>query len=130
MFDIAWSELALIGAVALIVIGPKDLPKVMLKLGRWTRAAQRAAREFQASIEQLAEEAEAKDVARDLRALGREAKDSFSDTKLDYPRDIDPTSSVAPPPLSVLPPEGGHFRPPSEEDERVPAAAAKTGSAS
>jgi len=129
MFDGRISEFLLIAVLAIIVVGPKDLPKVMLKLGRWTRAAQRAAREFQASIEQLAEEAEAKDVARDLHALGREAKESFSGAKLDYPKHIDPTS-VAPPPLSVLPPEGGSFRPPAEEDEIVPVAQAKTGSAS
>ena len=46
MFDIAWSELALIGAVALIVIGPKDLPRVMRNLGQWARKARAMAAEF------------------------------------------------------------------------------------
>jgi sec-independent protein translocase protein TatB len=122
MFDGRLSEFLLIAFIAIVVVGPKDLPRVMLKLGRWTRAAQRAAREFQTSLEQLAEEAEAKDVARDLRALGQETKDHLSGAKFtDYPRDQDPTG-VPPPPLSVLPPEGGSFRPPAEEDEILPAA--------
>jgi Tat protein translocase TatB subunit len=124
MFDGRLSEFLLIALIAIVVVGPKDLPKVMVKLGRWTRAAQRAAREFQHSLEQLAEEAEAKDVARDLRKLGEDAKAGLSGERAAYPAETDPTGPANPPPLSVLPPEGGSFRPPSEEDERT----VKTGS--
>jgi sec-independent protein translocase protein TatB len=116
MPDIGWSELLLIAFIAIVVVGPKDLPKLMLKVGRWTRAAQKAAREFQTSLEQMAEEAEAKEVTRDLRALGQQTKAAFAEKPADpYPRD--PTGP--PPPLSQLPPEGGSFRPPAEEDEAL-----------
>ena len=65
MFDIAWSELALIGGVALLVIGPKDLPKVMRSMGRWTRKARLLAGEFQRNLD---------DMMRELRAgRGQEA---------------------------------------------------------
>jgi sec-independent protein translocase protein TatB len=117
MPDIGWSELLLIAFIAIVVVGPKDLPKLMLKVGRWTRAAQRAAREFQTSLEQLAEEAEGKEITRDLRALGRQTQEAMSPEKIAEPYPSDPTGP--PPTLSQLPPERGNFRPPAEEDEKL-----------
>jgi sec-independent protein translocase protein TatB len=58
MLDIAWPELAVIGAVALVAIGPKDLPKVMRTLGEWAGKARRVARELQGQFEQLSYEAD------------------------------------------------------------------------
>jgi len=58
MLDIAWPELIVIGAVALVAIGPKDLPKVMRVLGQWAGKARAVARELQGSFEQLSYEAE------------------------------------------------------------------------
>lgn len=130
MPDIGWSELLLIAFIAVVVVGPKDLPKLMLKVGRWTRAAQRAAREFQANLEQMAEEAEAKEVTRDLRALGQQTKEAFAERRADpYPQDPTGPASTAPPSLSQLPPENGSFHPPAEEDEELALATPpKTGS--
>jgi sec-independent protein translocase protein TatB len=64
MFDFAWSELALIAVVALIVIGPKDLPRAWHTLGVGGRKARAIAREFQGSIEDLVREAELDEVKR------------------------------------------------------------------
>jgi sec-independent protein translocase protein TatB len=58
MFDIAWSELALIAVVALVVIGPKDLPKVMRTLGQWARRARVLASEFQHNIDDMVRQSE------------------------------------------------------------------------
>jgi len=58
MFDFAWSELALIAVVALVVIGPKDLPRVMRLVGQWVQRARAIAREFQGSLDQMVREAE------------------------------------------------------------------------
>ena len=58
MFDFAWSELALIAVIALVVIGPKDLPRVMRIVGQWTRRARAIAREFQGSLDQMMRESE------------------------------------------------------------------------
>ena len=66
MFDFAWSELALIAVVALVVIGPKDLPRVMRTVGQWTRRARAIAREFQGSLDQMLREAELDDVKRHI----------------------------------------------------------------
>jgi len=58
MLDIAWPELMVIGAVALVAIGPKDLPKVMHTLGRWAGKARGVAHELHRSFEQLSHETE------------------------------------------------------------------------
>jgi sec-independent protein translocase protein TatB len=57
MLDIAWPELAVIGAVALVAIGPKDLPKVMHAMGRWAGKARAMMRDMQRAFEQLDYEA-------------------------------------------------------------------------
>jgi sec-independent protein translocase protein TatB len=62
MFDFSWSELALIAVVALVVIGPKDLPRVMRVVGYWVRQARSVAREFQGSVDQMMREAELDEV--------------------------------------------------------------------
>jgi sec-independent protein translocase protein TatB len=69
MFDIAWSELALVGAVALIVIGPKDLPKVMRVMGQWTRKARLLAGEFQNNFDELLRQAELDEVRRQVQSV-------------------------------------------------------------
>lgn len=58
MFDIAWSELGVIAVVALIVIGPKDLPKVLRTIGQWTAKARSMARELQSGIDDMVRETE------------------------------------------------------------------------
>jgi sec-independent protein translocase protein TatB len=67
MFDIGWTELLVIGVVALIVVGPKDLPKMFRALGQFTAKARNMAREFQRAMEDAADASGVKDVARDLR---------------------------------------------------------------
>lgn len=72
MFDIGWSEMALVLLVALLVIGPKDLPKVARTLGRWAGKARAMAREFQRSFEDMAREAELDDIRKELHSLNRQ----------------------------------------------------------
>lgn len=58
MLDIAWPELLVVGAVALVAIGPKDLPKVMHTFGVWAGKARRAFNSIQHDLERLSFEAE------------------------------------------------------------------------
>ena len=71
MFDIGWSEMAVILMVALIVIGPKDLPRVARSIGKWTGKARGMAREFQRSLDDMAREAELQDVKAEIDKLSR-----------------------------------------------------------
>ena len=71
MFDIGWSELLVIGSIALIVVGPKDLPGLLRQLGKYAAQARGMAREFQRSMEEAAREADISDM-KELRDAGRE----------------------------------------------------------
>ncbi|HHL21552.1 MAG TPA: twin-arginine translocase subunit TatB [Aliiroseovarius sp.] len=67
MFDIGMTELLVIGIVALIVVGPKDLPGLFRTLGRFTARARALGREFTRAMNEAADESGMKDVARDLK---------------------------------------------------------------
>ncbi|HYZ24301.1 MAG TPA: Sec-independent protein translocase protein TatB [Rhodopila sp.] len=62
MFDFAWSEIALIGAVALILIGPKDMPAAIRTITSMIKKARRMAAEFQTHVDEMVREAELGDV--------------------------------------------------------------------
>ena len=61
MFGISWTELVLIALVALVVVGPKDLPKVLAILGRFMRHARAFVYRFQEEIDEILTDAEVKE---------------------------------------------------------------------
>src|SRR4051812_28289431 len=69
MFDFSWGEVLVIGGVALIVIGPKDLPKALRTVGQMTSKVRRMAGEFQAQFNEAMREAELDEVRKDLQGL-------------------------------------------------------------
>src|SRR5215470_5945226 len=69
MFDISWSHLLAIAVVALVVIGPKDLPRVLRALGKWAGKARAVAREFQSSIDQMIRESELEEVRKEVEQV-------------------------------------------------------------
>lgn len=88
MFDIGWSEMAIIFLVALIVIGPRDLPRVARTMGQWVRKARRLARDFQNSLEDMAREAELDKVKNEIERAGR------TDVKKSVEKTIDPEGDL------------------------------------
>lgn len=70
MFDIAWSEFMLIGAVALVVIGPKDLPKALRTVGQAVGKIRRMAAEFQGQFNDAMREAELHDLKKQVEDVG------------------------------------------------------------
>ncbi|MFW5834251.1 MAG: Sec-independent protein translocase protein TatB [Pseudomonadota bacterium] len=71
MFDLGWAEMGVIMLVALIVLGPKELPRLARDIGRWTGKARAMAREFQRSLEDIAREAELDEVKKQIEQAGR-----------------------------------------------------------
>jgi sec-independent protein translocase protein TatB len=83
MFDIGFSELMLIGVVALIVLGPERLPKVARFAGQWIGKAQRYVNEVKADITREGELAELKKIKSDMETAAQEAKTSLESVAQD-----------------------------------------------
>jgi sec-independent protein translocase protein TatB len=69
MFDIGWSELFVIAVVAIIVIGPKELPRLMRTFGHYVGKLRRAAADFQRQFEEAARDTELEDMRQALQEL-------------------------------------------------------------
>lgn len=78
MFDIAWSEMVLIGAVALVVIGPKDLPKALRTVGQTVARVRRMASEFQGQFNEAMREAELADLKKQVEDVGGSVSNSLN----------------------------------------------------
>ncbi len=74
MFDISWTEFLLIGVVALIVIGPKELPAVMRTMGQWTRKLRGMAADFQNQFQEAMREAEIADLKKEVDDVAHDIK--------------------------------------------------------
>ncbi|SFR36624.1 sec-independent protein translocase protein TatB [Yoonia tamlensis] len=74
MFGLGWSEMVLVGIVALIVIGPKDLPGMFRTLGQFTGKARGMAREFSRAMEAAADEAGVNEIQKTVRAAANPQK--------------------------------------------------------
>src|SRR5712692_9651978 len=122
MLDFSWSELALIGVVALVVIGPKDLPKALRTAGIWVRKARTISREFQSSVEQMMRDAELDEVKKQIESV------SSVNIAREIEQAVDPTGDLAEalkapemPDLNKIADEGTAPQPPLPE--AAPAAA-------
>jgi sec-independent protein translocase protein TatB len=108
MFDIGWGELVVIGIVALIAIGPKELPAVMRSLGHWMGKIRRMANEFQGQFQEALREAE----LADLKNQAEELKSAVTDvTSFDPLADIDNDGNMSEPAKT---PEPEKIEPPAE----------------
>src|SRR5262245_66605850 len=86
MFDIGWSELVVIAVVALIAIGPKELPGVLRTVGTYMGKIRRMASEFQGQFQEAMREAEMADLKKSVDEMTDSATKSFTD--------FDPIGSV------------------------------------
>ncbi len=76
MLDVGWQELLVIAVVAIIVVGPRELPQLMRTVGQWLGRARRMAREFQYNIEEIGREAELDGLRKDIDRF-RQPMDPF-----------------------------------------------------
>jgi len=89
MLDISWTEFLLIGIVALIVIGPKELPAVMRTMGQWTRKVRSMAADFQNQFQEAMREAEMADLKKQVDDMAnfdplKDVKSGFDDVKSSF----------------------------------------------
>jgi sec-independent protein translocase protein TatB len=87
MLDIGWQELFFIAVIALIVVGPKDLPKVMRTVSQFVRKARGLAREFQGGVADMVREAELDEIKRKVDGSSKSIEKTIKDT-------VDPTGSL------------------------------------
>ncbi len=98
MFDIGWSELLVIGVVALIAIGPKELPGVLRAVGHWMGKIRRMASEFQGQFQEAMREAELADVKKQFDDMTSVTGDLTKfDPLADMQKDIERVGDAAVP---------------------------------
>jgi sec-independent protein translocase protein TatB len=115
MFDIGWSEMAIVLFVALIVIGPKDLPRLARNMGQWAAKGRAMAREFQRALEDMAREAELDKVKSEIEKAGR------TDLGKTIEKTIDPSGELS---RALEPPVLGDQPAAGAQPAGVPVAAA------
>src|SRR5262247_2831401 len=102
MFDVGWSELLLIGIVALIAIGPKELPGALRTLGQWMGKVRRMASEFQSQFHEAMREAELADLKKEVDEMATKAQSyTHFDPIEDIRKDIE--NAASPPPALDTP---------------------------
>lgn len=95
MFGIDSSELLIVAVAALILIGPKDLPRVMMTVGRWVGRARGYARHFTAGIENIVREAELEEMEKKWREENARIMAQFPTNGL-YPEPLSPSATATP----------------------------------
>jgi sec-independent protein translocase protein TatB len=110
MFDIGWSEFVVIAVVALIAIGPKELPGVLRMVGQWMGKARKMAAEFQGQFQEAMREAEMADLKKSfdevkeaatgftsgniMTSLQKDVSDSLQIGDIDKPVDAQVASAI------------------------------------
>ena len=94
MFDFSFSELALIGAVALVVLGPERLPKVARTVGEWAGKAQRYVAQVKADVTREMEVAELKKLQEQARDVARSIETSVQEGVSGLKSDLDSTATA------------------------------------
>jgi sec-independent protein translocase protein TatB len=134
MFDFAWSEIALIGVVALIAIGPKDMPVAIRTVSSFIKKARRMAAEFQSHVDEMMREADLGDVKKAFNEIRNFDLPTTLEKHIDPDRSLrntfesDPFKPAYPPPgpapaeVSTLD-EVAVSAPPLPEPEPAPAVA-------
>ncbi|MDO9369298.1 MAG: Sec-independent protein translocase protein TatB [Sphingopyxis sp.] len=123
MFDVAPTELLLVVVVAMVVIGPKDLPKAMRFVGKWMGKARGMARHFRAGLDTMMREAELEELEKQWREQNDAIMREFpriddvnassapttepTPTKAATETDVDQAAAATPPETHAIPPRDG-----------------------
>ncbi|MCR9212510.1 MAG: Sec-independent protein translocase protein TatB [Proteobacteria bacterium] len=126
MFDIGWAEMMFVVIVAVLVIGPKDLPRAIATIGKYVRKARAMARDFQSGIDDLAKETELDDIKKDLQQttdfnLKKQVEDAVDPTGSFEKMFDDVKPEIRDPRLSE-----NNYSKPASEDNITPTEVAKS----
>jgi sec-independent protein translocase protein TatB len=119
MFDIGWSEFVVIAVVALIAIGPKELPGVLRMIGQWMGKARKMAAEFQGQFQEAMREAEMADLKKSfdevkeaatgitsgglMTSLQKDVSDALRIDDVEKPAETQATAAIEPPVTPTTP---------------------------
>ena len=101
MPDLSWSHILLVVIVALVVVGPKDLPKLMRTVGQWMGKARQMADQFRKSFDDMTRQAELDELRNELEAL--RSHRPLADTERELSQAILPPEFSSPPQQSTKP---------------------------
>ena len=139
MFDLGWGELLVVGAVALVVLGPKELPNALRTITNLTKSARRLAGEFQSGINEIVREAELEDARKAAQSMTKgsiskaiekavdptgEMKSSVSSLEKDV-KQISPVGPIPPAPPMAAPVEPAAIAAPQSAESAGDVASAK-----
>ena len=125
MFNLDWGELFVIVVVALIVVGPKDLPRMMRKVGQWAGRARAMADQFRRSFDDIARQSELDELRAEVNRL---QQTNIIDPKAEIESAMYPTGNpinfgnddVSPPTPPASEPAPSIEPPPSSEPQALP----------
>ena len=121
MFDIGWGELVVIGIVALIAIGPKELPGVLRSLGQWMAKIRRMAADFQGQFQEAMREAEMADLKQQVDDLNSAASSvSNFDPLASAQKEIDSAFNETKPTSERAEPAAGEAKTPATPSALAP----------
>ncbi len=130
MLDLSWGEIVLIGAVAVIFIGPKELPNALRTMGKFMGKARTMAREFQNNVDDMIRESELEEVKKKVQSVQNITTGGLSgaiqnaiDPKGEIQKALAPPETLSAPAISEPAPAPAVAAPPVETPAPIPAVA-------
>jgi sec-independent protein translocase protein TatB len=89
MFDVSWSEVLVIGVVALLVVGPKELPALLRTVGKYVGMIKRQASDFRAQFDEAMRESEIEQLKKDVEGLGKDIETTVREAESSVQKEMD-----------------------------------------
>lgn len=123
MFDIGWDEMLFTAIIAIVVIGPKDLPRALRTAGQWIGKVRRVSGHFRSGIETMIREAEMEDMEKQWREQNEAIMAAHPPSSGEAPVGVDPGTLMEP--LPPPPEPGPEIKPPPASKPTTKKTAAK-----
>ena len=125
MFDLGTTKLLLLGVIALLVVGPKELPGLLRTIGRYVGMIKRQAAEFRTQFDDAMKESELADLKAQVEDIGREAKSAMQEAEATLTKEVDNIQAEANATLAAIDAEANAMaaeaQPPPTANDAAPA---------